>query len=49
MAENFEITDEMRSVIGVESPPWTYAVTTTVAESKTSRASIEVWTCPIRR
>ena len=29
MAENFEITDEMRSVIGVESPPWTHEVTTT--------------------
>jgi len=29
MAENFEITDEMRAAIGVESPPWTYEVTTT--------------------
>jgi hypothetical protein len=29
MAENFEITDEMRSVIGVESAPWTHEVTTT--------------------
>ena len=29
MAEQFEITDEMRQVIGVESPPWTYEVTTT--------------------
>ena len=29
MAENFEITDEMRAVIGVESPPWTHEVTTT--------------------
>ena len=25
----FEITDEMRSAIGVESPPWTYELTTT--------------------
>lgn len=29
MAEEFEITDEMRAVIGKESPPWTYEVTTT--------------------
>ncbi len=29
MAENFEITDEMRAVIGVESAPWTHEVTTT--------------------
>jgi acyl dehydratase len=29
MAESFEITDEMRSVVGVESEPWTYEVTTT--------------------
>ena len=29
MAESFEITDEMRSLIGVESEPWTYEVTTT--------------------
>ncbi len=29
MAENFEITDEMRSVIGVESQPWTHEVTST--------------------
>ncbi|MCP5045064.1 MAG: MaoC family dehydratase [bacterium] len=29
MAENFEISDEMRAVIGVESPPWTHEVTTT--------------------
>lgn len=29
MAESFEITDEMRSLIGVESDPWTYEVTTT--------------------
>lgn len=29
MAEKFEITDEMRAVIGKESPPWTYEVTTT--------------------
>jgi acyl dehydratase len=29
MAEQFEITDEMREVIGVESEPWTYEVTTT--------------------
>jgi hypothetical protein len=29
MAEQFEITDEMRAVIGQESPPWTYEVTTT--------------------
>ena len=29
MAENFEITDEMRAVIGVESEPWTHEVTTT--------------------
>jgi len=29
MAESFEITDEMRAVIGAESEPWTYEVTTT--------------------
>ncbi|MDJ0788627.1 MAG: MaoC family dehydratase N-terminal domain-containing protein [Myxococcota bacterium] len=29
MAEQFEITDEMRAVIGQESPPWTHEVTTT--------------------
>ena len=29
MAEAFEITDEMRAQIGVESEPWTYEVTTT--------------------
>lgn len=29
MAEQFEITDEMRSLIGKKSPPWTYEVTTT--------------------
>jgi hypothetical protein len=29
MAEQFEITDEMRAVIGQESPPWSYEVTTT--------------------
>jgi hypothetical protein len=29
MADEFEITDEMRAVIGKESPPWTYEVTTT--------------------
>ena len=29
MAENLEISDEWRAVIGVESPPWTYEVTTT--------------------
>lgn len=29
MAEEFEITDEMRKVIGVESDPWVYEVTTT--------------------
>ncbi len=29
MAENFEITEEMRAHIGSESPPWTYEVTTT--------------------
>ena len=29
MAEQFEITDEMREAIGVESPPWIYEVTTT--------------------
>jgi hypothetical protein len=29
MAEQFEITDEMRAEIGKESPPWTYEVTTT--------------------
>lgn len=29
MAENFEISDEMRRVIGIESPPWTHEVTTT--------------------
>lgn len=29
MAEKIEITPEMRAVIGVESPPWTYEVATT--------------------
>ena len=29
MAENFEITDEMRAAMGIESAPWTYEVTTT--------------------
>jgi hypothetical protein len=29
MAEKFEITDEMRSIIGVESAPWVHEVTTT--------------------
>lgn len=29
MAEEFELTDEMRSVIGVESEPWPVEVTTT--------------------
>lgn len=29
MAESFEITDKMRAVVGRESPPWTYEVTTT--------------------
>ncbi len=29
MAEHFEITDEMRAVIGREWPPWTYELTTT--------------------
>lgn len=29
MAEQFEITDEMRAVIGKKSPPWAYEVTTT--------------------
>jgi hypothetical protein len=29
MAESFEITDEMRGVVGIESSPWTHEVTTT--------------------
>jgi hypothetical protein len=29
MAEKFEITDEMRTVVGVESAPWVHEVTTT--------------------
>lgn len=29
MAENFELTEEMRAVIGKESEPWPYEVTTT--------------------
>ncbi|MFB0977629.1 MAG: MaoC family dehydratase N-terminal domain-containing protein [Myxococcota bacterium] len=29
MAENIEITEEMRAVIGIESAPWTHEVTTT--------------------
>jgi acyl dehydratase len=29
MAKEFEITEEMRSRIGKESPPWTYELTTT--------------------
>ena len=33
MAAEFEITEEMREVIGVESPPWTYEVTTTSVRS----------------
>jgi len=31
------------------SGSWSRIGSTTVAESRTSRASIEVWTCPIRR
>ena len=29
MAEKFELTDEMKSQVGWESPPWSYEVTTT--------------------
>lgn len=29
MAESFEITEEMRALMGQESPPWTHEVTTT--------------------
>ena len=29
MAENFEITDQMKAAIGVESEPWTHEITTT--------------------
>jgi hypothetical protein len=29
MADSFEITDEMRAVVGRASPPWPYEVTTT--------------------
>ncbi len=29
MAENFELTDEMRAVIGEQSAPWSFEVTTT--------------------
>ncbi len=29
MAAEFELTEEMKSKIGTESPPWTYEVTTT--------------------
>jgi N-terminal half of MaoC dehydratase len=29
MAEQFELTDEMRAVIGQKSPPWKFEVTTT--------------------
>ncbi len=29
MAENFEITDEMKAKVGKDSSPWTYEVTTT--------------------
>ena len=29
MAEHFEITDAMRALIGTETPPWIYEVTTT--------------------
>jgi acyl dehydratase len=29
MAESFEITDEMKAAVGVESEPWTYEITTT--------------------
>ena len=29
MADQFELTDEMRSAIGAESPPWNYEVTST--------------------
>ena len=31
MAEDFELTEAMRAVIGVESSPWTYEVTSTGA------------------
>ena len=33
MAEEFEITEEMRAQIGKESPPWTYELTTTSVRS----------------
>ena len=29
MADQIEITDELQAVVGVESEPWTYEVTTT--------------------
>lgn len=29
MAESFEITDDMKSLIGIESEPWTFELTTT--------------------
>ncbi len=29
MAEQFELTDEMRALIGKDSPPWTFEITTT--------------------
>ena len=29
MAKEFEITDAMRTLIGIESEPWTHEVTTT--------------------
>ena len=29
MAEQFELSDEMKAKIGWESPPWVYEVTTT--------------------
>ena len=33
MAESFEITEEMRAAIGVESDPWQYEITTTSVRS----------------
>lgn len=33
MAENFEITDEMRAAVGVASEPWTHEITTTSVRS----------------
>ena len=40
MAEEFEITDEMRKQIGKESPPWNYELTTTSVRALRASSSL---------